>query len=1018
MKRSRSSLLALLSIGALSLGGQAPDRSGSASSPEFLAAPTPWADSVFQSLDLDQRIAQLFMVAAYSNKDAAHETDIERLVRQRNIGGLIFFQGGPARQARLTNRYQGAARTPLLIGMDLEWGLAMRLDSTFRYPKQMTLGALREDDLIVEMGRDIARQMRRLGVHVSFSPVADVNNNPANPVINDRSFGEDRENVTRKAIAYMRGLQQGGVIATAKHFPGHGDTDTDSHQALPLIAHGRDRLDSLELYPFRRMVKEGLNAMMVAHLEVPALDSTPGLPSTLSRPVVSDLLEQELGFRGLVFTDALNMRGVADADQPGEVELRALKAGNDVLLFPIDPEKAIARIRRAVDEGELPREVIDGKCLKVLRAKEWAGLDRLDSVGVKGIASDLNRATSQVLRRRLYAGALTTLRNRDGLLPLRELDSVRYASVVIGDVPGNPFQQELSHYASVKQLAIGKTPTRAEVQALEKELEGVDVLITSVHQTSYRASRDFGIPDATFELLRTLQRGRRMVHVHFANPYRLANTDAVHRLDGLVVAYEDEPDAQAMAAQALFGARATDGVLPVTASLFFSGGDGLRTAALGTFTYDLPEAVGVSASELAHIDTIVQEGLEAKAYPGCQVLVAVNGTVIWDKAYGHPTYKDDRPVRTDDLYDLASLTKVAATTFSLMRLVDEGKVDLNTDLGTYLDELNGKHELHARMKLRDILTHQAGLKAWVPFYKRLLDKGEWRPGMFTDKEDEAHTVRVAQRVYMRTEYRDSLYVWLLNTPVGRHGEYVYSDMGYYLLQRLIERVSGLPLNVYVERTFYGPMGLHTLTYMPYWRFPKERIMPTEYDVEFRRQQVWGDVHDPGAAMLGGVAGHAGLFGDAQDVGALMQLLLNKGTYGGRRYLSEAVVKEFTRCQYCKMEDAGSDATDAEKARRAQGRRAEQGKDENRRGLGFDKPVRDGDGGPTCDCVSYASFGHTGFTGTMMWADPEQQVVYVFLSNRVYPVAANRKLLELDIRTRIQEVIHDAVGGRVVADNAS
>ncbi|HRW90064.1 MAG TPA: glycoside hydrolase family 3 N-terminal domain-containing protein, partial [Flavobacteriales bacterium] len=382
MKRSRSSLLALLSIGALSLGGQAPDRSGSASTPEFLAAPTPWADSVFQSLDLDQRIAQLFMVAAYSNKDAAHETDIERLVRQRNIGGLIFFQGGPARQARLTNRYQGAARTPLLIGMDLEWGLAMRLDSTFRYPKQMTLGALREDDLIVEMGRDIARQMRRLGVHVSFSPVADVNNNPANPVINDRSFGEDRENVARKTIAYMRGLQQGGVIATAKHFPGHGDTDTDSHQALPLIAHGRDRLDSLELYPFRRMVKEGLNAMMVAHLEVPALDSTPGLPSTLSRPVVSDLLEQELGFRGLVFTDALNMRGVADADQPGEVELRALKAGNDVLLFPIDPEKAIARIRRAVDEGELPREVIDGKCLKVLRAKEWAGLDRLDSVGV------------------------------------------------------------------------------------------------------------------------------------------------------------------------------------------------------------------------------------------------------------------------------------------------------------------------------------------------------------------------------------------------------------------------------------------------------------------------------------------------------------------------------------------------------------------------------------------------------------------------------------------------------------
>jgi beta-glucosidase-like glycosyl hydrolase/CubicO group peptidase (beta-lactamase class C family) len=961
--------------------------------PPFLAAPSHWADSVLSTLSLDERIAQLMMVAAYSNKDAKHEAEIERLARERNIGGLIFFQGGPARQARLTNRYQAAAKTPLLLGMDLEWGLAMRLDSTMRFPRQMALGAIQDDDLVRQMGLEIARQMKRLGVHVSFSPVVDVNNNPANPVINDRSFGEDRDNVARKGIAYMRGLQEGGVIATAKHFPGHGDTDSDSHHALPMIAHSRTRLDSLELYPFHRLVEEGLGAIMVGHLEVPALDSAKRLPSTLSKPIVTDLLGREIGFSGLVFTDALNMKGVANADKPGEIELRALLAGNDVLLFPQDPVKAIERIRKAVDAGEIDAALIDHKCLKLLRAKQWAGLDKPQRVPLEGLDDDLNTLQGRQLRRALYAGAITVAKDHKGLLPL-PLSGQRIASVVIGDTLNNAFQQGLARYAEVRSFRCDKTITRDSLQELLRKLEGYDRVVVSAHNTTWRVNKDFGIPEGSMDIVREIAARKPTVFVLFANPYRLARAYGAHLLASVVVAYEETDDTQDLAAQALFGGIGASGRLPVTANSFFRMGDGTDLQPTGCFGYALPEALGMRSIDLKGIDDIVANGIKQQAYPGAQVLVAVDGQVVWNKAYGHSTYEKKRRVRTDDLYDLASITKVASTTLALMKLVDEGKVDLDQPLGHYLTEIESDYTAHARMSLRDILTHQAGLKPFVPFQNRLMKDGRFKPGVASDTASATHGVRVAEGLYIRNEYRDSLFHWVLRTPLEQKGQYVYSDMGYYLLQEMIERITGLPLDRYVRGTFYEPMGAASLTYRPHERFANECIAPTEYDVAFRGRQIQGDVHDPGAAIKGGVAGHAGLFGDANDLAKVMQLLVNGGTYGGHRYLSERVVQEFTKCQFCKPDGGG-----------------------NRRGLGWDKPVRNGKGGPTCECVSYASFGHTGFTGTMAWADPEQRVVYVFLSNRVYPNATANKLLELGIRTKVQEVVHSAAAARIQPERA-
>lgn len=994
MKR-RSSFLAVLLGAALSFSSaQSRQSADTGTPPPFLDQSTPWADSVFSTLSLDDRIAQLMMVAAYSDKDAKHEQGIEDLVRERNIGGIIFFKGGPARQARLTNRFQAVARTPLLIGMDLEWGLAMRLDSTIRFPRQMTLGALKNDTLIEEMGLEIAREMKRLGVHVSFSPVLDVNNNPANPVINDRSFGEDRELVARKGIAYMRGLQKGGVIATAKHFPGHGDTDTDSHFGLPLIAHSRTRLDSLELYPFQRIVEEGIGAMMVGHLEVPALDSTKGQPSTLSKPIVNDLLERELGFRGLVFTDALNMKGVAKADKPGEIELRALLAGNDVMLFPQDPVKAIARIRQAVDSGEVDRAMIDHKCLKLLRAKEWAGLNQRQYVETKDLYADLNSTHGKMLRRNLYANAITALNDHHKAIPVGRLDTLKIASLVIGDTLGNPFQTGLQRYAPVKLFRCDKAVKRDSLEVLLRKLEGFDRVIVSVHNTTWRVNKDFGVPETSMDIVREIAARRPTIFALFANPYKLSQAYGSQLLASVLVAYEETEETQDLMAQAIFGAIELSGRLPITASSFYKKGDGRMLKPNGRFTYTLPEALGISGADLQGIDAVVNEGIKAQAFPGCEVFVAVDGEVIINKAYGHSTYAKERKVRADDIYDLASITKVAGTTIALMRLVDEGKLDLDRTIGHYLPELDDMSVTHARMGFRDILTHQAGLKAFVPFYTKLLKDGKLRTELVSDTANEVFNVRVTDKLYIPQAYKDSMFTWVVNTPVGKKGEYVYSDMGYYLLQEVVERLSGMPLDRFVSSVFYQPMGAATIGFKPWERFQTDRIAPTEYDLTFRMRQIRGDVHDPGAAMKGGVAGHAGLFSNANDLGMVMQMLANGGVYGGRRYLSEAVVKEFTKCQFCAPNGAG-----------------------NRRGLGWDRPVK-GKGGPTCDCVSYASFGHTGFTGTMAWVDPDHHVVYVFLSNRVYPNATTNKLAEMGIRTRIQEVVHDAVSARVKAVKAS
>jgi len=960
--------------------------------PEFLSTDETWSDSVLKSLTLEERIGQLFMVAAYSNKDKAHSNKIENLITKYHIGGLIFFQGGPVRQAYLTNQYQAKAKVPLLIAMDAEWGLGMRLDSTISYPRQMMLGAIQNEELIYRMGEDIATQCNRLGVHINFAPVVDVNVNPKNPVINSRSFGEQKQNVANKGIAYMRGMQKHRVLAVAKHFPGHGDTDKDSHKALPLISHDQNRLNDIELYPFKTLFDSGCGGVMVAHLLVPALDSTENRATTLSPKVVTDLLQKKIGFQGLIFTDALNMKGVSNFYKPGEADLLALKAGNDVLLFPKDVPLAVNMIKTAIEKGDYTEEELNHHVLKILKEKYWAGLNDFAPIEVENLYEDLNTTRYEMVYRQLIAKSITLVKNQESLIPYKDLEKKKIASVAIGGKSPNYFQKKLKSYTDVAEFVLPNSPTTAQVNDLVKKLEPYSEVIVSFHAHSRSPRKHFGITEKGQAALNKIATYKSVTLVTFTNPYVYNWVSQSSKCNAVVVAYNNKITTQELAAQLLFGGIGAKGKLPVSAG-DFNAGTGIETKAI-RFSYGLPEESGLNSVILAKIDTIAINAIAAGATPGCQILIAKGNKIVWNKAYGYQTYDSLEAIRTDDIYDLASLTKVVATLPAIMQLDDQGIIDLDGTLGMYLPELVEGTDYES-ITLREMLAHQAGLKSWIPFYLNTTENGVPRYDIYSLEASSRYPYRVANNLFINKNYPDSMLRLIIEKPIENSGEYLYSDLGYYFLKAIVEKETKTSLSNYASQHFYGPMGMTTTGYLPRNRFPLDRIIPTEDDHYFRNQVIRGDVHDPGAAMQGGVGGHAGVFSDAEDLAKMWQMYLNNGSYGGIQYIDSATIAEYTKCQYCEPNDKG-----------------------NRRGAGFDKPVRGADNGPTCSCISYASFGHTGFTGTISWADPEENLIYIFLSNRIYPTAENKKLITMNVRTDIMQVIYEALNDTNIVQVAS
>ena len=959
------------------------------SKPPFLLQSSPWADSLIMKMSLEEKIGQLFNIAAYSNKGEAHKNEVLKAINQYHIGGLTFFQGGPHRQAKLSNLYQQTSAIPLMVAMDAEWGLSMRIDSTMKYPWQMTLGAIQDDDLIEEMGEQIGEQCRRLGVHVSFSPVVDVNNNPNNPVIFARSFGEDKKNVARKGIAYMKGLQKAGVIACAKHFPGHGDTDTDSHIRLPVVNHSPKRIDSLELYPFKQLARAGVGSMMTAHLNLPQLMKGDQYASSLNATIVDSILKQDLNFKGLIFTDGLNMGGVAKYQESAQVDLKALQAGNDVLLLSKDVGAAITAIKKAVKGGSISEERITASAHKILKAKEWLGIHKTNQVPLKNLHQDLNLPKYEYLNRQLVKASLTLVRNEDQHLPLKSLAGKKIVSVAFAEkgIRYREFQEGLNRYAKVDTLHFASLSVSAQKNLMDTLLT-YDEVIVSIHKSNKHPWVSAEINNEFKNFLNVLRLKKKVNLVVFANAYALKDFLAAAYVPRLLVAYQNSFNAQDLASQFIFGGISVKGKLPISPTSSINEGTGQKTGKAFRLEYALPEELGIKSTELALVDEIVEEGLTAKAYPGAQVWVAKSGKVIYHKTFGYHDYKNKQAVKWTDLYDVASVTKIASTLLAIMELDSDGKLSLDDELGDHLRMTRGTP--YEDLILRDILAHQAGLAAWIPFYNKTLVKGQLRYDLYSKAPSEKYSVEVAKDLYMVDEYIDTIFYRILNrAKVKEKKEYRYSDVGYYFLKEVVERYRKEPINVYNQDHFYKPLGMHRTAFLPLKKYALSEIVPTENDQTFRKQLIHGYVHDPGAAMLGGVGGHAGLFANANDLGKLMQMYLQKGNYAGEQYLKAEVLEEYTHCQFC--EDS-----------------IPKSKEDNRRGAGFDKPALHGEPGPTCDCISFNSYGHSGFTGTYAWVDPEEELVYIFLSNRIHPSANNSKLVKLNIRTRIQEKLYEAI----------
>lgn len=946
--------------------------------PEFLEEESPWIDSILNSLTLEQKIAQLIMYPVYSKKGEEEMVKIEKLIDDHEIGGVIYMQGGPARQVNAHNRLMKKSKIPLLTSIDGEWGVRMRLDSVIRFPRQMLIGAVQDETLVYDMGVEVARQCSLTGVHVNFAPVVDLNVNPNNPVINSRSFGEEKFHVTKLSHAYMKGMQDNNILACAKHFPGHGDTDVDSHLGLPVINHSKGRLMDVELYPFKALIDSGMGSVMVAHLYVPALDKTKNRASTLSPKIVQKLLKDKMDFKGLAFTDALNMHGVSKYYKTGEVDLLALLAGNDILLFSQDVGKAIEYISKAVQKRKISEKEITARVKKVLQLKSWLGLDRFKPLPTKDLVKKLNSEKAKLVRRKLVENAITLLKNENEILPIQGLSKLNIASVSIGVKGVSPFQKMLGNYAPVKHFFLPAKPTNEELEKLLEDLKSFNLTIIGVHASSRSPKKKFGLSMGMMGIIDSIKATHPTVVSVFANPYSLGVFPELGNGDALIMAYENSLLSQEYSAQLIFGGIEAKGLLPVTTSEAYPVKSGILTKKK-RLKYSIPIEEGFSPESLNKVDSIVLNGIDKKAYPGAQVLIARRGDIIYNKAFGHHTYEKKRKVSPNDIYDLASITKVTASVPNMMKLVEQGNVDLDYNLCDYLPYVDSTEYIN--MNLRRMLAHNAGLVSWIPFYTKTMKRGQLKFDIYSNTKSGEFSQKVTDGLYIRKEYADSVRKWIINHGIHKKHDYRYSDLGYYFYKDIIEQETGKGLDVISDSLFYKPLGASTLTYKPLDKFSKTVITPTENDMFFRKKLVHGTVHDPGAAMLGGVAGHAGLFSNANDLAKMFTMYMNNGEYGGERYIDSSVVAEFTKVQFPE--------------------------EDNRRGAGFDKPTGSSSG-PTYQHVGATSYGHSGFTGTLVWADPENELLYIFLSNRVYPDADNKKLIRMNIRTDIQEAIYKAI----------
>lgn len=942
-----------------------------------------WVDQKIDSMTIEEKVGQLFMIRAHSDLGKDHIDQVKKYIKDYKVGSLCFFQGTPKKQSELTNDYQALSDIPLMVAMDAEWGLAMRFPKdVISFPRPLMLGAIQNDNMIYQIGQAIGNQLKRIGVHVNFGPVIDVNNNQDNPVINDRSFGEDVYKVSAKGYNYVRGMQDVGVLGCAKHFPGHGDTDVDSHYDLPVISHDRRRLDSIELRPFQMLAQQNVASMMVAHVHMPALDNRPNRPTTLSKAVVTDLLQDELGFRGIIFTDAMEMKGVSKHFPNGTAEVEAFLAGNDVLVLPNDLPVSYQAILQAVKTNKISIERLNKSVRKILAAKYKLNIHKEASkiLDPENALQDINTQKAKNLKRDVIQDALTLVKNEGNIVPIVKSKYPKIGCLSLGENTTTEFQKTALALSNCKNISANKVVTKAERKRIILALRDQDIVLVSLHDMSKYSSKAFGVTNSSIELIQAIAKEKKVVLTIFGSPYALRYFEDI---PNVLIAYNEDEMTQLAAAEALFGVNDIRGRLPVGAGSTFKVGDGYDTHGIGRLGIATPEEVGMSSDTLKKIDKIIEEMIKTKAAPGCQILVAKDNKVVFHKAYGYHTYDKKIKVKKDDVYDLASVTKILATTISLMKLQDDKQFSIYNPLKSYLPEIDTSNK--ADLISRDVLAHHSGMPGWIPFYKNTVDRVKKKTVQlkeyYRSTVSDSFSLKVSDDLFLRTDYQDSIYSRILGCKLRTKRDYRYSDLGFYLFDEIVHRLTGMSLHDYTKESFYSPLGLTNTTFNPLDKIDPSRIPPSEKDTYFRNCTVQGYVHDMGAAMCNGVSGHAGLFSNSYELAILMQMLLNGGAYGGRQYIEPKTVRTFTN-RYFRS---------------------------TRRGLGFDmKELNEDKKKNMSEKAPSTTFGHLGFTGTAAFADPENNIIYIFLSNRTYPSMNNNKFSRKEYRPRVQTVIYNAL----------
>jgi beta-glucosidase-like glycosyl hydrolase/CubicO group peptidase (beta-lactamase class C family) len=941
-----------------------------------------WAYNKIINMSLDEKVAQLFVLRIQSDWGKKDLDYITKIVEDYQIGGLAFFQGNITDQAKITNNLQNISKIPMFIAIDAETGLGMRLKDGIGYPKQLTLGAIQDNNLIYKMGLEIGRQLKRLGVNINYAPVADINNNPDNPIINDRSFGEEKNSVAEKSVAYMKGLQDAGIIACAKHFPGHGYADVDSHLDLPLLDLDKKHFFSTELVPFRSLVNNGVKSVMTGHLQIPAFDNRKSRPSSLSSNMVETLLRDSLNYEGLILTDALAMKGVAKYYNSGHAAVQAFMAGNDMLELPENFQKAFEAVKIAVKKGIISKTRLEKSLMRILKEKYDQGYHDYKPINLENIIEDINTPDALALKEDLYRKSITIVSNGLSFIPVLPEDfNKKIAILNIGSDVKTAFQDRLLSYFDFDTYHLPLQSGKAKSTELLTKLKNYNKIIVEIHDFKKRVNDNFGISYYNVDLLNKLNDNNQIIVTLFGTPYSL---QLFERINSVVMAYENDDMAQDMAAQAILGTFDINAKLPINVSSKYKIGIGVEINNAKVLGYSNPEYVGIDGSYLNFkIDSIVNEMIDSSVAPGCQILIAKKGQIVFDKCFGSFTYKKFQQVQNDDIYDLASVTKVLSTNLAVMKLQDENQISIFNKISYYLDK-GLKNSNKKNITIIDALSHHSGLVAWLPIYKLTLDTihGVASPSKqyYRHKSDETFSVKVADSLFLRKDFVNKMWEKLIDSPVNPRGTYKYSDLGLIMTKEMIEEITGEKLNNYVYKNFYLPLGLKHTMYNPLGKIKKENIVPSEDDIYWRKQIVQGYVHDMYAGMLGGVSGHAGLFSNSRDMARIGQMMLNEGVYGNKRFLNYPTIYTFTTRFYIST----------------------------RRGIGWD--MKELDKNKDCNMSELASpstYGHYGFTGTGIWIDPENELIYIFLSNRTFPDMNNNKLNNLNYRPKIQSVIYES-----------